>query len=73
MLTIAEASGIIAATVIIGRFHSPFFLFMPLVRGVRSLMTLQVQYTLPAAFVLILVKHIGTENNAVTWYQCPHV
>lgn len=34
---------------------------------------LAVQYTLPAAFVVILVKYLGTENSAVTWYQCPHV
>jgi hypothetical protein len=29
---------------------------------------LQVQYGLPAALVVILVKNVGTENSAVTWY-----
>jgi hypothetical protein len=72
MLTIAEASGLIAAAVVIGKSNSPFFLFMSLVHSVRSLTTLQVQNTLPAAFVVILVKYLGTENSAVTWYQCPH-
>ncbi|KIW17682.1 hypothetical protein PV08_04877 [Exophiala spinifera] len=43
MLSIAQASGLIAAAVMI------------------------VQYGLPAALVIILVRYVGTENSAVTW------
>lgn len=42
-LTIAEASGLIAAGVMI------------------------IQYLLPAALVVIMVKYVGVENKAVTW------
>jgi len=31
--------------------------------------TYPVQYTLPAALVIILVSIIGTENIAATWYE----
>ncbi|KAF7511510.1 hypothetical protein GJ744_004098 [Endocarpon pusillum] len=43
MLTVGEASGLIAAAVML------------------------VQYALPAILVVILIKYVGTENNAVTW------
>ena len=67
MLTIAEVSGLIAAAVIIGKCKPPPLLFERAASGLHSLI-FAVQYTLPAALVVILVKYIGAVNSAVTWY-----
>lgn len=36
--------------------------------------TITVQYALPAALVVILIRHIGVSNTAVTWFvYCIHI
>jgi hypothetical protein len=60
MLTIAEASGLIAAVVMIGMWH--------MARSYLTDHAKKVQYALPAALIIIMVKYVGTENRAVTWY-----
>lgn len=67
MVTIAEISGLIAAAVIIGMCKPLSNSFECAFSGLH-LLTFAVQYTLPAALVVILVKYIGTVNSAVTWY-----
>jgi len=67
MLTIAEVSGLIAAAVMIGMYMQELSAYEIVMRAIHLLIS-TVQYTLPAAFVVILVKYANTVNNAVTWY-----
>jgi len=68
MLTIAEVSGLIAAAVMIGMYMQELSAYEIVMRASHLLIS-AVQYTLPAAFVVILVKYADTVNNAVTWYR----
>jgi hypothetical protein len=38
------------------------------VSGIIAAAVMIVQYALPAALIVILVKCVGTKNSAVTWY-----